>query len=97
MNAMHGRPGRKSTALRWLLWAFVPVALLVPLVAMQFTREVNWTGFDFAAAALLLVGGGLGLEAATLLFVDRKLRAVIAALVLAAVALVWAHGAVGVF
>jgi hypothetical protein len=75
----------------------VPVALLVPLVAMQFTGEVNWTGFDFAAAAVLLVGGGIALELTTRLLVDRKLRAGVVALVLAAVALAWAHGAVGVF
>ena len=33
--------------------------LLVPLVAMQFTREVAWTAHDFGAAALLLAGAGL--------------------------------------
>ena len=33
--------------------------LLAPLIAMQFTREVAWTGFDFAVAALLLAGAGL--------------------------------------
>jgi len=34
--------------------------LLAPLVAMQLTREVAWTAFDFGAAALLLAGVGLG-------------------------------------
>jgi hypothetical protein len=33
--------------------------LLVPLVAMQFTHQVVWSGSDFAAAALLLAGAGL--------------------------------------
>ena len=33
--------------------------LLVPLVAMKFTREVTWTGLDFGVAALLLAGAGL--------------------------------------
>ena len=33
--------------------------LLAPLIAMQFTREVAWTGHDFGAAALLLAGAGL--------------------------------------
>jgi hypothetical protein len=32
--------------------------LLVPLVAMQFTEEVNWSLFDFAFAAALLGGAG---------------------------------------
>ena len=38
--------------------------LLVPLVAMQFTEEVNWSLFDFAFAAALLGGTGLLLERA---------------------------------
>jgi hypothetical protein len=29
--------------------------LLVPLVAMRFTREVNWGPLDFVAAAVLLL------------------------------------------
>lgn len=33
--------------------------LLLPTAAMQFTREVAWTGSDFGAAALLLVCAGL--------------------------------------
>jgi hypothetical protein len=33
--------------------------LLAPLVAMQFTHQVVWSGGDFAAAALLLAGAGL--------------------------------------
>jgi hypothetical protein len=38
--------------------------LLVPLVAMQFTSEVDWSLFDFAFAAALLAGAGLLLELA---------------------------------
>lgn len=33
--------------------------LLAPLVAMQFTHQVTWTGGDFTVAALLLAGAGL--------------------------------------
>ena len=33
--------------------------LLVPLVAMQFTDEVDWGVFDFVLAGVLLGGGGL--------------------------------------
>lgn len=32
----------------------VPFLLCVPLVAMQFTREVNWTPLDFVAAGVIL-------------------------------------------
>lgn len=44
---------------RWLLWAGLATLLLLPLVAMQFTREVNWTAMDFMVMGtmLALVGG----------------------------------------
>jgi hypothetical protein len=38
--------------------------LLVPLVAMQFTAEVDWSPLDFASAAVLLGGTGFLLELA---------------------------------
>lgn len=38
------------------------VVLLAPLVAMQFTEEVNWTPFDFVFVAVLFGGTGLLLE-----------------------------------
>ena len=37
----------------------VLVLLLVPLVAMQFTREVRWGLADFIVAGALLFGAGL--------------------------------------
>ena len=40
----------------------VALVLLAPLIAMRFTDEVNWTAFDFAFAAVLLIGAGLLLE-----------------------------------
>lgn len=73
--------------------------LLAPLVAMQFTRQVAWTGGDFAAAALLLAGAGL----ACLRTARRAARwrpwqrvAAVGALALAFSAL-WVELAVGVF
>ena len=38
--------------------------LLVPLVAMQFTEEVEWSVYDFAIAGVLLGGTGFLLELA---------------------------------
>lgn len=36
--------------------------LLAPFVAMQFTDEMRWSGFDFALAGVLLFGTGLAYE-----------------------------------
>lgn len=71
--------------------------LLVPLVAMQFTREVDWGILDFVAAGALLFGAGT----AMVLAMRRFERPLPRGLALAAIALcfflVWAELAVGIF
>ena len=48
---------------RLIVWAVVvALILLIPLVAMQFTSEVNWTLSDFVFAGVLLFGTGLTYE-----------------------------------
>ena len=39
---------------RWLVWGGAICLLLLPLVAMQFTAEVDWTGDDFAVMGVML-------------------------------------------
>jgi ABC-type Mn2+/Zn2+ transport system permease subunit len=75
----------------------VALLLLVPLAAMQFTNEVNWTLSDFVAAGVLLLGTGLMCE-----FVLRKVnrteyRIALCLGLLAILALVWIELAVGIF
>jgi len=71
--------------------------LLIPLIAMQFTSEMNWDLFDFIVMGALLFGTGLIYE-----FLIRKLKnqthRIIAATVLVLLfLLVWADLAVGIF
>ena len=73
------------------------ILLLIPLIAMQFTAEVNWTILDFTVAGVLLLGTGLICE-----FVIRKInkihyRIVICAAILVGLILIWAELAVGLF
>jgi hypothetical protein len=71
--------------------------LLLPLLAMQFTGEVNWTALDFVVASVLLLGVGFALELAVGKLANMKQRLLwIAAIVLAFVYL-WAELAVGIF
>lgn len=70
--------------------------LLIPLIAMQFTQEVQWTFFDFVFATVLI--GGTQLAYA---FVSRKMKnssyKLAAGLALMGMfALVWVNGAVGI-
>jgi len=71
--------------------------LLVPLVAMQFTREVNWTGSDFLVAAVLLLGAGSVLDLLLRRLPNRRQRLAGAGLLGLAFAYVWAELAVGIF
>ena len=73
--------------------------LLAPLVAMQFTREVAWSGSDFGVAALLLAGAGLAcVRTARRVRHWRPLQrvALVGALAMVFAAL-WVELAVGVF
>lgn len=69
--------------------------LLVPLGAMQFTDEVNWTLSDFVVAGVLLFGAGLLLDLA--IRKAGKYRIAAAAAVVLAFLWLWAELAVGVF
>ncbi|GGI23503.1 hypothetical protein [Pedobacter mendelii] len=52
-----------NSKLRITIILIVTVIILsIPLIAMQFTNEVNWTLIDFAAAGGLLLSTGLAIE-----------------------------------
>ena len=82
---------------RLAMWTTIAALLLLPLIAMQFTREVAWDAADFAFAGVLLIGAGAIFELASWKVKDLKYRAAIGIALLAAVLLVWADGAVGIF
>lgn len=75
----------------------VAVLLLIPFIAMQFTDEVAWTGFDFAVMGVLLLGTGLLCE-----FVWRKVtkinhRIILCVAIMGIFLLIWIELAVGIF
>ena len=71
--------------------------LLIPLIAMQFTDEVNWTLFDFVVAGVLLIGTGLICELILRKVKKFEYRIAICAVILAALLLIWIELAVGIF
>ena len=75
----------------------VALLLLIPLIAMQFTDEVNWTLFDFIGAAVLLLGTGLMSEFVLRKVKKTKHRIAICLAILATLFLIWAELAVGIF
>ena len=85
----------KRSVLRVLLGT--GAVLLVPLLAMQFTREVNWTALDFVVAAILLAGAGFALELAVGRVANTKQRLLWVGAIALAFVYVWAELAVGIF
>lgn len=75
----------------------VALLLLIPLIAMQFTGEVNWDETDFIVAGALLLGTGLLIELVMRKVTKVKHRVVLCGAVLFALFLVWAELAVGLF
>lgn len=71
--------------------------LLIPLIAMQFTNEVNWTRSDFVVAGALLFGTGLMCEFVLRKVDHLKFRIAFCAALLVFLILVWAELAVGIF
>ena len=77
--------------------AFVAMLLLVPLVAMQFTNEVDWDWRDFLVAGFLLLSTGLGIELVLIKVKSPINRLLICGVILFALFLIWAELAVGIF
>lgn len=80
-----------------LIAAATGVVLLVPLIAMQFSDEVNWTLSDFVAMGVLIMG-----MTSAFVLVARRLdsgrKRLVAAVIFGVLLLwLWAELAVGVF
>lgn len=90
-------PGPMPRARRWRVagWTGAALLLLAPLVAMQFTDEVNWEVADFVLAALLLLSVGIPLELAVRKSGDAAYRAGAGVALLGGFLLIWVNGAVG--
>ena len=71
--------------------------LLIPFIASQFSSEVNWTVFDFAVAACLLMGIGLAIEFAVRKSKNIKSRIALVSLICILFLILWLELAVGVF
>lgn len=80
-----------------IILSITAVILAIPLIAMQFTNEVNWTASDFIVAAILLLSTGLAIELVIRNLKTGLLRTVILIVVLLMLFLVWAELAVGIF
>jgi hypothetical protein len=80
-----------------VILALVPLLLLVPLIAMQFTNEVNWDAFDFLIMGILLTATGLGCELALRKIKRPGYREIVVGIILLTFLLIWGELATGFF
>lgn len=81
---------------RMAIWVAAALLLLLPLLAMQVTGEVNWDGADFAVFGAMLVAACGVYELATRMTAHGAYRAAAGVAIGTAFMLVWANLAVGV-
>lgn len=75
----------------------VALILLIPLIAMQFTDEVNWTLFDFSVAAVILLCTGWAIDLVIRKVKSSTYRIILSLAIIAILFLIWAELAVGIF
>ena len=75
----------------------VVIILLIPLIAMKFTDDVDWGLFDFIIMGILLLGTGLMIELVLRKVKEVRYRIVVVAILLILLFLIWAELAVGIF
>ena len=80
-----------------IVLAVTAFILLIPLIAMQFTDQVNWSLSDFVIAAVILAGTGL--MAVTLIprIKQTSFRTMAYVMLVLVFILIWAELAVGIF
>jgi hypothetical protein len=88
--------GQRKLLGRVAPWIIAALLLLMPMVAMQFTDEMNWDETDFLVFGAMLLGACGAYELATRMTGNTAYRAAVGVAVVAAFILVWMNLAVGV-
>lgn len=90
---------RIRRSIRRQMWyvAFATASILMlPLVAMVFTNEVNWSLFDFIVMGILLFGTGLTYVLISKISDSMAYRTAVGVAVVAGFLLIWVNLAVGI-
>jgi hypothetical protein len=71
--------------------------LLLPLIGMFVSNEVNWSFFDFIVMGILILSLSFGIKQVLKTTKNIKYRILIIGLILILFLLIWAELAVGIF
>ena len=79
------------------IFPIVGLLLLIPMIAMQLTDEVNWSFFDFLIMGIMLSITGLALGIIIKKIKYHKYRNIFIAIIIMIFVLIWAELGVGLF
>ena len=81
---------------KWVV--FTPLLmLLLPLIGMFFSNEINWSFFDFIIMGILILSMSFGIKQVLKPTKNIKYRILIIGVILIVFLLVWIELAVGIF
>jgi hypothetical protein len=80
-----------------IILSAITTLLCIPLIAMQFTNEVNWTASDFVVMGILMFGTGLLCEFILRLVTTTRNRIILCGAILILFLLTYVELAVGLF
>lgn len=95
-STTNGGDEQRGRSWRLAAWTAAASLLLLPLMAMQFTDEVQWSVADFALAAALLLGVAIPFELAVRKTMNTTYRWAAGVALAAAFLLVWISLGVGI-
>ena len=70
---------------------------MIPLLAMQFTDDINWSIFDFVVMGFLLLFFRLGIDITMKKVKNENIKILYVVLTILIFLLIWAELAVGIF
>ena len=88
--------GQRRHLGRMTPWIVAALLLLVPMIAMQATDEINWDETDFLVLGAMLLAACGAYELATRMTGNTVYRAAVGVAVVAAFILIWMNLAVGI-
>ena len=81
----------------FVIYGLAALLLIVPFIGMQFTKEINWSSFDFLVAGILLFGTAFCVDMVLKMEKKNAKRMFYIVIILLALFLIWAELAVGIF
>lgn len=95
-NTVDTNSGRRVSPWRIVGWGGAAALLLLPLIAMQFTREVDWDETDFIVMGAMFAIAGGAIELAVRASANGAYRIASVIAVAASFLLIWMNLAVGI-